>query len=497
MKEEVWFFAEKDGYFYNAKFVGSQLNKLNFTKIKMIEKVLTGTFQSDQGGVVMIENGSSVNFPADGIRQEAGGSYSGTVNVYATWLDPTAPDLTQRMPGDLRAMNAQEEQVQLTTYGMIGVELEGDAGEALNLADGQTAVIEVPVPSELLANAPATIPLWYFNKSSGYWEEEGTATLEGDKYVGMVSHFSFWNCDDPNFFVYIDGLITDEGIGIQGLLVEITLASNGLSASGYTDQDGLYSGYVPKDEPLIMMIFNACGEEIHSENIGPFNVNTTLMPVNVNGNTNTLSITGNVVDCNNEPVTNGYVLVYVGTQYNFLQLDNNGSISSTINICDVTSISIKAHDLDDLKQSELVVHDVSGLDNLDLGEITACEDYDEYLNFSINGVSNNAVIDPVGTVQDPNTTSIWGTGIDGSITFELLVLTDQPGDFNPARLHMTTSDSLLFYLAECEDPNCGDVNVNITTFEDIGGYIIGSLSGEILSGGPPIIVEADFKVTRQ
>ena len=128
--------AEKEGYFYNAKFVGSRLNKTNYTKIKMIEKVLSGSFEATLGGAVSTNGGANVQFNNNSIKTEGGGLYAGTVNVYATWLDPTANDLGQRAPGDLRAMNTADEQVQLTTYGMIGVELEAGIAIVFAIAFG-------------------------------------------------------------------------------------------------------------------------------------------------------------------------------------------------------------------------------------------------------------------------------------------------------------------------------------------------------------------------
>ena len=105
------------------------------------------------------------------------------------------------MPGNLTGLTTNNEQKLLQTYGMIAVELEGGAGEKLNLAAGKIATISMPIPASMVASAPATIPLWYFNDTTGVWIEQGTATKQGSNYLGTVSHFSFWNCDVPSNFV--------------------------------------------------------------------------------------------------------------------------------------------------------------------------------------------------------------------------------------------------------------------------------------------------------
>ncbi len=154
--------AEKEGYFYNAKFVRPTLNKMSFTKFKLTEKALSGSFESTLGGTITTNGNAKVSLPANGIKMENGGAYNGEVNVYATWIDPTGEDLYLEMPGDLRGMNTTEEQVQLTSYGMIGVELEDNSGQALNLADGQTATIEMPIPNTLLGNAYGSSNQWLY-----------------------------------------------------------------------------------------------------------------------------------------------------------------------------------------------------------------------------------------------------------------------------------------------------------------------------------------------
>jgi len=69
--------AEKAGYFPNAKFIRSKLNKQNFTRIKMIDKILSGSFDSGSGGIITTSEGASITFPENGIKLEGGGDYSG------------------------------------------------------------------------------------------------------------------------------------------------------------------------------------------------------------------------------------------------------------------------------------------------------------------------------------------------------------------------------------------------------------------------------------
>jgi len=89
--------AEKDGYYYNAKVIRPEKDKMTFTKIMLIEKELSGTVSATSGGKISTNGEASVDLPANGFKSEDGNAYTGNVNVYATWLDPTSEDLFLEM----------------------------------------------------------------------------------------------------------------------------------------------------------------------------------------------------------------------------------------------------------------------------------------------------------------------------------------------------------------------------------------------------------------
>ncbi len=141
---------------------------VNNIEITLIPKKERDNFQASAGGNISIENGAAVNFPVNGIIDEStNAAYTGTVRVFGAYLDPEDLTLASIMPGNLTGLTANNEHKILQTYGMIAVELEGSNGEKLNLASGKLAIIILPIPSALQANAPASIPLWYFSDTLG------------------------------------------------------------------------------------------------------------------------------------------------------------------------------------------------------------------------------------------------------------------------------------------------------------------------------------------
>jgi hypothetical protein len=99
------------------------------------------------------------------------------------------------MPGDLVGLNENNERGALGSLGMVAVELVSASGDPLQVKEGKKVTMKVNVPAAMLATAPATIPMWYFDEARGYWTREGSAELQGNQYVTEVPHFSFWNCD--------------------------------------------------------------------------------------------------------------------------------------------------------------------------------------------------------------------------------------------------------------------------------------------------------------
>jgi hypothetical protein len=121
-----------------------------------------------------------------------------------------------------------------------------DPSVVLDLADGKTAQITAPIPYTLMDNAPDTIPMWYYDESTGKWMEQGTGTKVGNNYVGDVSHFTYWNFDHPHHSgcaIHPHRQSDERGPGepVAGAQVVAT----GINYSGYnrvySDADGNFS----------------------------------------------------------------------------------------------------------------------------------------------------------------------------------------------------------------------------------------------------------------
>jgi len=301
--------VKKPGYFDGFKSFIPAVGKKSFIQLQLIDRGDPNSLLSSEGGIVDIGGGGVLNLPANSVVVKDGGEpYSGDIQIFTHWYDPTDPDLGISMPGNLLGVLEDESEVQLATYGMIAVELESPNGIPLQLADNAKATLRFPV-SDIL-NAPNTIPLWSFDESDLVWVQEGEAVLEDGYYVGEVSHFSFWNCDAPFPLIMLEGRILDGGNPVTNFPVTITTEGL-LSAQGYTDNEGVFRGKVPKGENLLLTLRH-CEQTVLSQELGSFEADENLGTIDADLNTFITTVTGRMVSCEFEPLQSAYGLLRSG-----------------------------------------------------------------------------------------------------------------------------------------------------------------------------------------
>jgi uncharacterized protein YfaP (DUF2135 family) len=152
--------------------------------------------------------------------------------------------------------------IYILSYGFMDVTIRDANGVELKLAPGATAPISIPIPLSLQANAPATMPLWYFNPADGKWHEEGALTKRGNAYEGTVTHFSIWNSDVGYDRSWVKGRVVDcEGKPVEGARVTIKgISPRNCWDSGETSTpaDGTF-GPIPVDANAICEIWVSKG----------------------------------------------------------------------------------------------------------------------------------------------------------------------------------------------------------------------------------------------
>jgi hypothetical protein len=400
--------VSRPGYFTAYRTFIATAGRMHQVRIKLIPKTNSGSFSAVTGGTINLAGGGRIVIPANAVTDALGNAYSGTVNVAATWLNPSAPDLAVTIPGDLRGVTTGGRERVLETYGMLGAEMTGSSGQALKIASGRTAELTFPIPATAQASAPATIPLWYFDEPTARWREQGRANRNGNIFVGRVNNLAFWNVDvDTNPVKLCIRLLSVNNTPVVNAQIRLSIATRPdlTTGTGITDlTNGEVCGYVPPGEVLSMDILVPCGNTyvtVFSGDIGPFDSNRSITQVvNI---ASLLNIRGRLVDCNNNAVVNGEVTVFTGgNNYYRISSRDSGSFSLTHLFCGAaTGYVLRGFDKTNNRESDPVTGSVSG-GSVNIGTLQVCNNVStaQFVQMTINGTSNNwtAPSDTVRTI---------------------------------------------------------------------------------------------------
>ena len=186
-----------------------------------------------------ILNGSpgSVVIPAAALVLPDGRRPSGLVRAEITPIDPVLDiDL---MPGDMTDENGEP----IISLGALDIQFTDANGNRLDMAPGQTGTVSIPISAIGTAPAPATIPLWIYERERGVWVQEGEAVNRGTYYEGPIRRLGTWNADYLYDYVTINGCVQELNTSILVPYANVNLRGvtyNG-SNSVIADRDGSFS----------------------------------------------------------------------------------------------------------------------------------------------------------------------------------------------------------------------------------------------------------------
>ena len=417
----------KAGYYKGIRSFKTTVGKNHTIRLQLMQRTLSGTVNAAAGGSVAANGGATIVFPANAFVTALGAAYTGTVNVYSRWINPTAANLAAIIPGDLRGISTNGAENILETYGMVGAELTDASGNTLKIATGKTATISFPIPAILSASAPASIVLWHFDEASARWKQNGTATKTGSVYIGQVDKFSFWNVDVPSTnFINLDYTLINATNNTPLVSTGTRIKrANGNYGYGTTNNAGFVSGLVPKNEVLILEVIanSACGTVVHTQNIGPFAVNTSLGNINVTiPAAQFVQFTGTLTNCTGAAVSNGYIsLAGAGGYAGFGTTTATGAFSFSILNCSgsLASYIYQGTDVATGQQSS-VASGSNATGTVNLGTVAACgtaavaEVYVAGVENGIAKVWKNGVATNLSTLADnaeANSVFVLGTDV--------------------------------------------------------------------------------------
>lgn len=478
------------GYFDGYRtFVGIE-NQETLIRSELVPKTAAGVINAASGGTVNTIDGANIVLPSNAVVTASNNAaYSGNIHVAAHLYNQG--DITQwskMMPGDQRGIDSAVHMQLLKSYGMLAVELTGDAGELLQIATGKEATITTPIPAGLIAAAPASIPLWSFDTTNGLWKQEGTTIKNGNTYTGNVKHFSFW-----------DGAIGVPVVNLQAQIVNSALQAIGniyicirraddpnIGNSAYTNVQGMVSGAILANTDLVFQIYTVCGgvNLVYSQNFTTTNSDVDFGTISANLG-DLVTVTGSVVDCNNVPISDGWVTIMIANVIWRMPVVNGYIVFSTTSCTNMNSTYVAVNWGDSQQGLPQTVTLVPGAN--DLGILHACgTSIVEYVDYSIdNGPT-------IHVTQARDTQKIIAT-YDGQAETNIITI-DRDGNpkpnmafaFNGGTLTGTGHTASLFDSRGFPTGTANTYNlpftplvVTITEYGPSQGFIAGSFDGQV------------------
>ncbi len=392
-QNHAFIIAQKSGYFNGARACAPTVNGVTYMSLSMASSAPIGTISGTSGGSVTLPGGGSVSLSAGGVVTSSGSAYTGTVSVSAKHLDPSNATFSHLFAGDLSGQRTDGSSAQLQSYGVIIAELHGSNGELLQPASGQPATLTMPISASLLASAPASIPLWYFDETLGLWKEEGTATKSGNSYTGTVTHFTFWNYDMQCPYGTITGQIICNGTPIPGVTINLGAYVEGGQPNVVTDGGGHFSVRVPANSTKVIL------QVLASENHGLFYTNTP-MPVNVPPNVTTdlgqISLNspcpnylmGQLNNCNGQPIAGMVMATWAGGMSYVYTTDGNFRLTAPAG----TALSMAATAASgDIAQPQIIMAGAEGVQTT-TPALVACNNQASDIHIDISGSFNGKAL---------------------------------------------------------------------------------------------------------
>lgn len=338
------------------------------------------------------------------------------------------------------------------------------------------------------ARPPLFYPIYSFNENLGYWIEEGEANLEGNFYSGNVSHFTFWMCPQYYDHYFLSGSLNCQAQVLPYTEVKIYNLWGAYLGSDFTDAGGGFSGMIPEIITFDLVVDDPCGNMTYSQSIGPFTENTNLDPINVcSGNANYSTITGNLVDCDNDPYLGGMARVQSNGVMHFLPSNNQGEVFGSILFCN-GSAEFSAMGIDLGNGASSYEQNFTISDEVDFGTLSICGEVFEFAQFTLDGIdyyytdNDFANMNGVYNVSNDDVTiSVVGGAFLNEVQFSVNLDQSLPGNYSVggnlfAYSFLVLGNDGTDYLNVTIDQSGNQLgsivsgSIEDTNFNDAGGY---------------------------
>ena len=353
--------ASKSGYFTSYRTLIVRESNLHYTQLELLHPG-QNTYNAGDGSVIPF-SGGTLSFPPSSLLAADKTTYSGTAFVQSSYIDPSDNTFADQMPGDLRGIDDNNAQTGIRAFCMLALEVKGEDGNLLSFESTKPVTFQAKIPSALVRDAPAEVPLWLFDPASGKWTRKGNAQKQGDNYTGTLTQNGYWACGTTFELVSLStGLVTAAGAPVPNILTSFMIKIGLVPMYCYSDSAGRITTKVPANALLLSGVMDHCDNIFLLKELGPFGSKTQEPPITVTFPDNrSLTISGTVLNCNNAPVNRGNVILGIDGLKYIIPI-NLGYFRITLPRCDdaSTTASMTAIESGTLAQTVTTINVSSG-----------------------------------------------------------------------------------------------------------------------------------------
>jgi hypothetical protein len=334
--------VEKVGYMKGYKTLALNDSAINFTSVYLWKRPNAIQFDATKD-FVNNTNEYQFHIPANSlVNKKTNKPYTGSVKCTIVPMLADSSNIYYTMPGGTIGKNDKGAPQLLKTFGMLDVELTDVDGNPLQIATGSTADFSLQIPAKELATCSSFIPMWYIDKNTGIWTQEGLAFKEGDRYKATVKHFTPWNFDYGLTWNNIIGITVFDSL-VQSncpyCRIDVTDVL-GITQTQYTNSFGQANFVIIASGTYTINLYDKCNVSLYTTTLNINLSNASAYSVAIPAqNSNSIKISGLAVDCNNGIITNGYCKLNRGFGDEFFSFDTVlGGFNIIFSTCDVGQV---------------------------------------------------------------------------------------------------------------------------------------------------------------
>lgn len=360
-------------------------------------------YPSVVGVVYPFGSGSAtMNLPNDGLLTLSAHSFgnptygypTASVNVYASYLNPSMTDYMVSLPCYPMA-DYQGKRWYLNSYGMylLTATSMDILGNSIDVDPSAEILLKLAIPANLLENAPDSIPVWNISNDTGMWQKNGHALKEGNYYQTKISRKGFWNLAIPTDGIYATiHLKTTSDFDVANTRFTLKIGTDEV-AEGRTDADGKALVFVPARKDIVVDIiddhFDRTIKMWTDLSIGKFNA-TAEKTITLSDKPLLMNLKGNVFNCDGTPFKEGSVVLstrFAKDAYQFSIKNGHFTAAQWINGggYDVSNLSIRDGSGNSVIDYPLMTSSPQGtIEKFDVNFYTCAETEQLYCNYRID-----------------------------------------------------------------------------------------------------------------